>query len=154
MTHTLVARGFILTLWLGASTTMLAQSSSATAYERAAEITITGTIMHLFSPAAPDGSVGVHLDLKTAGGLVNVHVAPAMFIGQSNFWFYADDQIEVTGTRVSLDGNTAFWAKAIRKGSTALILRNDDGTPKWAPASDGTDGCGVNHAALPRGTER
>jgi hypothetical protein len=34
-----------------------------------------------------------------------------------------------------------------------LTMRGPDGRPLWPPASDGTDGCGVSHLALPRGTE-
>jgi hypothetical protein len=153
MTRTFIERGFILALWLGASTTMLAQSGSVT-YDRSTEVAVSGTILHVVSFPAPDGSVGVHFDLETPTGLVNVHVAPAMFIGQGNFWFFADEQVEIIGTPASIDGNIAFLAKSVQKGSSVLQLRNDDGTPKWSSGIEGTDGCGVNHAGLPRGTER
>ena len=62
MTRNLIGRGFILTLWLGASATMLAQSESV-AYDRSAEVTISGTILHLVPLPGPDGAVGVHFDL-------------------------------------------------------------------------------------------
>jgi hypothetical protein len=153
MTHNLIWRGFILTVWLGASTTMVAQSGSI-AYDRSAEVAVSGTILHVVSLPGPDGAVGVHFDLQTPTGMLNVHVAPAMFIGAGNFWFFADEQIEVIGTPVSIDGNNAFLAKAVQKGSTVLIVRSDDGTPKWSPATNSVDGCGVNHPGLPRGTER
>lgn len=123
-------------------------------YDRASETTITGTIQAVVSYQAADGSVGVHFDLKTADGLISVHVAPAMYIGQQNFWFYADDRLEIVGTRVEKGGNAAVWAKAIQKGGELLVLRGADGVPKWTPAEDGIDGCGVNHLPLPRGTER
>jgi hypothetical protein len=35
-----------------------------------------------------------------------------------------------------------------------LVLRNEDGTPRWTPATDGADGCGVNHPPLVRTTEK
>jgi hypothetical protein len=125
-----------------------------TGYDRAAEKTIAGTIRAVASYPAPDGTVGVHLDLKTDGGIVSVHVAPAMYIGQNNFWFFADDKVEIIGTWMNIDGNVSIWAKAIQKGSDVLVLRNADGIPKWAGDRDGIDGCGVNHLPLPRGTER
>ena len=153
MTRNLIGRGFILTLWLGASATMLAQSGSI-AYDRSAEVAVSGTILHLVSLPGPDGAVGVHFDLQTPAGMLNVHVAPAMFIGAANFWFFADEQVEIIGTPMSIDGNKAFLAKAVQKGSAVLQLRSADGTPKWSPAIDGADGCGVNHPGLPRGTER
>ena len=153
MTRNLIGRGFILTLWLGASATMLAQSESV-AYDRSAEVAISGTILHLVSLPGPDGAVGVHFDLQTPAGMLNVHVAPAMFIGAANFWFFADEQVVIIGTPMLIDGNKSFLAKAVQKGSAVLVLRSADGTPKWSPAIDGADGCGVNHPGLPRGTER
>jgi hypothetical protein len=131
---------------------MFAQSGSVT-YDRSAEVAVTGTILHIVSLPGPDG-VGVHMDLQTAKGLLNVHVAPAMFIGAGNFWFYADETITVIGSPVTIDGNNAFIAKAVQKGSAVLVLRTAEGAPKWTPAIEGPDGCGVNHPGLPRGTER
>jgi hypothetical protein len=123
-------------------------------YDRQGEKAIAGTISAVVTFEDAAGIVGVHLDLQTADGLVSVHIAPATFIGQSNFWFFADDQVEIIGTRTMHDGNSAIWAKAIQKGSTVLAVRNADGTPRWASAAEGADGCGVNHSPLPRGTER
>ena len=98
-----------------ASAALAAQTSSR--YDLAAAKTVSGTIKAVASYPAADGSVGVHLDLKTADGMVNVHVGPAMYIGQQNFWFFADDQIEIVGARVSDAGTTSIWPKAIVKGS-------------------------------------
>ena len=151
MTRSLISRGFIITLWLAASAGLLAQSGSI--YDPGAEITVTGTIKHVVSFSAPDGSVGVHLDFTTPDGMLNVHVAPALYIGMQNFWFFADDQLEITGVKSMADGNKAFIARTLKKDGKTLTLRSGEGKPAWAPAIDGTDGCGVAHAALPRGTE-
>jgi hypothetical protein len=115
---------------------------------------IAGTIKAVATFRDAAGTVGVHLDLKTEDGLISVHLAPATFMGENNFSFYFGDQVEIIGNWTLLDGNAAVWAKAIRKGRTRLEFRNADGTPKWTPATDGADGCGVNHEPLPRGTER
>jgi hypothetical protein len=136
-----------------ASSMMLAGQTPAR-YDRAAETLITGSIKTVVSYPSADGSVGVHIDLSTPEGIVSVHVGPAMYIGQQNFWFFADDSVEIVGTRMESDGNVAMWAKAIQKGSDLLVLRGADGVPKWKPADDGIDGCGVNHLAVQRGTER
>jgi hypothetical protein len=153
MTRSFVARGLTLALTLAASATIAAQSGSI-AYDRADEVAVTGKLLHVVSLPADDGSVGVHFDLQTPGGMLNVHVAPAMFIGMGNFWFFADETVTVIGSRRVIDGNNAFIAKAVQKGSAVLQLRTAEGTPKWTPGVDGVDGCGVNHAGLPRGTER
>jgi hypothetical protein len=151
MTRSLVSRGIVVTLWLAASAGILAQSGST--YDPSAEITVAGTIKHVVSFTAPDGAVGVHFDVTTPAGMLNVHVAPALYIGMQNFWFFADDQVEIVGVTSLADGNKAFIARILKKDGKALNLRNAQGKPAWAPASEGIDGCGVAHAALPRGTE-
>jgi hypothetical protein len=152
MTRTLTARGFTFALWLAAAAAVAAQGGPFT-YDAGAEITVSGTIQHVVAFPAPDGAVGVHFDFKTPDGVLNVHVAPALYIGMENFWFFADDQLEIVGVRASVDGNKAFIARAVKKDGKALTLRSADGKPAWKPAGDGTDGCGVAHPPLPRGTE-
>lgn len=137
---------------MGFSAALLAQSRSSL-YDRASEKTVSGIILHVVSLPEKDGAVGVHLEMKTPDSVVSVHLAPAMFIGEKNFWFFADEPVEVTGARVSHDGNTAIVARLVTKSGKTLTLRNENGTPEWAPSVDGTDGCGVAHASLPRGTE-
>ena len=122
-------------------------------YDRAAEKAITGTIKSVASYPIADGSVGVHLDLITTDGIVDVRIAPASFIGQHNFWFSVDDRVAIIGALESRDASRAVWAKAIQKGSAMLVMRDADGTPKWTPPTDGVDGCGVNHPPLQRGSE-
>jgi len=151
MTRSRISRGLAVTLWLAASAGILAQSGSI--YDPSAEITVTGTIKHVVSFAAPDGSVGVHLDFTTPDGMLNVHVAPALYIGMQNFWFFADDQLEIVGVKSVVDGNRAFIARTLKKDGKTLSLRNVEGKPAWTPATEGADGCGVAHPALPRGTE-
>ena len=136
-------------LVLSATAMLAAQSPSQ--YDRTAERAISGTIKSVGSFPAADGSVGVHIDLKTADGVLDVRVGPAAFIGQNNFWFFADDPIVVIGAKEPQSDGTV-WAKAIQKGSHVLVLRSDTGMPKWAPAIDGIDGCGVNHLPLQRTT--
>jgi hypothetical protein len=119
-----------------------------TAYDRNAEITLAGIVVEVDSEAAPDGAVGVHLLLKTEREIVTVHVAPARFIGENNFWFQTDDHIEITGARVFRTGRSALWARMIVKDGKTLRVRDENGRPLWKTAdSDDVDGCGVPHTA-------
>ena len=144
-------RTFISSVLLIAAAAMLAAQTPAR-YDRAAEKAFTGTIKSVGAYPADDGSVGVHIDLITDEGIVDVRVAPATFIGKNNFWFFADESLVVVGARVPRDGNGPVWARAVQKGSQVLVLRNDSGTPTWTPPTDGTDGCGVNHPPIQRTT--
>jgi hypothetical protein len=152
MTVKMFARGFVVILWVGGAGAIGAQSRSFT-YDPAAETTVTGTILHVVTFRTPDGVVGVHFDLQGPTGMINVHVAPAMFIGMNNFSFLKGEQVEIAGVSAFQDGNKSFIARAIKTAGKTLALRAEDGTPAWTPAVDGTDGCGVAHPALPRGTE-
>jgi hypothetical protein len=137
-------------LVLSASAVLVAQSPSP--YNGVAERVVSGTIKTAVALPAADGSVGVHLELRTAEGIVDIHVAPAMFVGQENFWFFADEAVVVTGFALPGDPDGPIWAKAVKKGATVLVLRREDGTPRWTTGNDGVDGCGVNHPPTQRTT--
>jgi hypothetical protein len=120
---------------------------AAGAYDPQTEQTYGGVVAMVISVAGPDGTTGVHLDLKTAAGaILKVHLGPAMFIGMNNASFFADDLVLVKGAPVNHDGQVAIWAREITKGARTLTLRDLDGTPRWpfATAAD-PDGCGVSH---------
>ncbi len=116
-------------------------------YDPDAEASFGGVITGVVSVAGPDGSVGVHLNLKTATGtIVQVQLGPAMFIGMNNFSFFVDDLILVKGAYVTHDGSAAVWARMVSKDGKALELRSADGAPRWPFATaDDPDGCGVSH---------
>jgi hypothetical protein len=141
---TTCVRVFVLSL-IAAPLAAQSLPSGTTAYDRASEITVAGTISGVDSYMTPDGAVAVHFDLDTGSDLVTVHLGPAMYIGQNNFFFLKDERVAVIGARVRGSG---IWARAITKDGATLVLRNEDGTPRWVPAVDGTDGCGVNHAPV------
>ena len=124
-----------------------AQTDKARRYDPAAERTYGGVVSSVISVTSTDGTVGVHLNLKTAtGSVVKVHIGPAVFIGMNNFSFMADDLILVTGAGVSHGGEEAVWARQVSKEGHTLVLRSTDGTPRWPYATaDDPDGCGVSH---------
>jgi len=132
---------------LAASVAAQSRAAAAPQYDPNAEATYGGVITHVISVTGPDGTVGVHLNLKIGtGNVVRVHVGPAMFIGMNNFSFFTDEQVLVTGPIVSRAGESAVWARQITKGGKTLTLRSPDGAPRWpfATAED-PDGCGISH---------
>ncbi len=133
------------------ATTAAAQSSSTPGqYDPNIEGSYGGIVTSVVSVTGPDGTVGVHLNLKTATGtIVKVHLGPAVFIGMNNFFFVTDELILVRGAYVSHDGEVALWARQVSKGGKTLALRSPDGTPRWPVATaDDPDGCGVSHAPV------
>lgn len=135
---------------LASSAAAQTPATAAPQYDPAAEVTYGGIIAGVISVTGTDGTVGVHLNLKTGTGvIVKVHLGPAMFIGMNNFSFFADDQVLITGSFVSHGGEMALWARQVNKEGKTLTLRSPDGTPRWpfATAED-PDGCGVSHAPV------
>lgn len=123
-----------------------ALSAQTTGYNAATETSVSGVIRYVVSVAAPDGTVGVHLELRTSDGPVRVHLGPAMFIGMNNFSFVTDEVVAIRGSKVTRSGETAIWARVVVKDGKSLVLRDDDGTPRWPRATaDDPDGCGVVH---------
>ena len=142
MTTRLTTFGFLLLL----GTAVFAQTAK---YDPAAETSVSGTIRYVISVPGADGTVGVHFELKTATGPVRVHVAPAMFIGMNNFSFLVDDAVAIRGAKIGKGADEAIWARLVMKGSETLVLRDDDGTPRWPRATaEDPDGCGVSHAPV------
>jgi hypothetical protein len=124
-------------------------AKGAAIYDPATEFTTTGTIVQVLSAADASGLVGVHVEVKTDTGKLKVHIGPALFIGENNFWFQADDQIELTGSTVSHTGAAAVWARVIKKDGKTLTLRNERGAPLWkADGGKDSDGCGVAHPPM------
>ena len=142
---------------VGASIVALSFAGSAAAqtaefsYDPSVETSVIGTIVHVVPLPAADGAVGVHFDLKGPAGVIDVHLAPAMFIGANNAWFSVEDVVEVTGVSTIIDGNRVVIAREVKRNGKTLTLRAADGSPRWS-AGEGIDGCGVDHAPLPRGT--
>jgi hypothetical protein len=102
----------------------------------------------VLSAADPAGVVGVHLEVTTPSGLVRIALAPALFIASNGYYFFADEHVDVVGAKVGSTGE--IWARTISKdGKSFLILRDEDGTPRWPRATeDDPDGCGVSHAPI------
>ncbi len=135
---------------LAASAAAQSRTTAQGQYDPAAEVTYGGIIAGVVAVTSPDGTVGVHLNVKTGTGvLVKVHLAPAMFIGMNNFAFFAEDEVVVTGSLVSHAGETALWARQVNKAGKTLTLRSPDGTPRWPYATaDDPDGCGISHGPV------
>lgn len=135
---------------LAASAAAQSRAVSTSRYDPATEVTYGGVVTAVIAVTSPDGTVGVHLNLKTGTGVVvKVHLGPAMFIGMNNFAFFAEDQVLVAGSLVSHDGETAVWARQITKAGKTLALRSPDGTPRWPYATvDDPDGCGISHGPV------
>ena len=127
---------------------LLAGTAVAQTYDKQAEVTIAGVVRHVLTASNAEGVIGVHLEVITPTGSVRVAVAPSPFIANNNFYFFTDEQVVVVGAKMGANGEV--WARALTKdGKTFLVLRDEDGTPRWPRATDDDpDGCGIAHAPI------
>jgi len=101
-------------------------------YNPATEITVKGTIDSVTSTTGRGGWSGTHLRMKSGALAYDVHVGPSAYIEKSGFTFAAGDQIEVTGSKVQVNGAEALIARVITKSGKQLILRDQQGIPRWS----------------------
>jgi hypothetical protein len=95
--------------------------------------TIRGEVVSVEKTAPPQGrGMGVHLMLKTDKETIPVHLGPASFVEQQTPRIEAKDSVEVTGSRVTLEGKPAIIAAKVKKGTEVLKLRDEAGRPAWA----------------------
>jgi len=74
---------------------------------------------------------GISLFVSTAGGPMEVHVGPVGFLQTFDVEIDVGDRIEVVGSRVNIKGRTVVLAKEITVDGESLLLRLNDGTPRW-----------------------
>lgn len=101
-------------------------------YDSKTELTTTGTIEDVTQLASGHGWHGTHLMVKTEAGRFDVHLGPSDYISSQQFSFAKGDQIEITGSKVNMQGNDVILAKEVKKDGKVLSLRNAQGMPNWA----------------------
>jgi hypothetical protein len=74
---------------------------------------------------------GVHLIVRTDKETIPVHLGPAWYVDAQPLEVEAKDQVEVRGSRVTVQGQPAIIAAEITKGEQSLKLRDEAGVPLW-----------------------
>lgn len=77
------------------------------------------------------GYPGVHLTLKTAKGILSVHLGPSWFVERQAMKVSPHDLVEVTGSPVIYEDKPALLAAEVKKGAESMRLREADGLPLW-----------------------
>ncbi|OQY65602.1 MAG: hypothetical protein B6D46_12940 [Polyangiaceae bacterium UTPRO1] len=72
------------------------------------------------------------MTIETGKEKVAVHLGPAWYVDAHPPRLQSGDEVEVEGSRVSIDGQRALVAREVRKDGQVLTLRNAAGVPAWA----------------------
>jgi len=90
------------------------------------------TSVDIITAGAMDIPGRVILNLKTAKETVMVYVGPEWYVEQQGIKLVAGDQVEVKGSRVSMEGKPYIIPNYVKKNDRMLNLRDDTGMPAWA----------------------
>jgi hypothetical protein len=99
-------------------------------FDPATVTTVAGEVTEVHRVEAMRGQ-GVHLDLKTADGVLEVHLGPAWFLDSQALKVQKGDKLEVTGSKLQVAG-PALIAQVVKRGDASLTLRDANGVPLWA----------------------
>jgi hypothetical protein len=109
-----------------------AQKSAGPKYDPATETTLNGVVDDVKEvPNSFPGQTGLHLMLKTDGGLLEVQVAPVSFLKDMEISFAKGEEVKIVGSKVTRNGNPLVLARDITRGNNEVVLRDKDGGPVW-----------------------
>jgi DNA/RNA endonuclease YhcR with UshA esterase domain len=107
-------------------------------YDPATEVSVKGTVQEVRKQVRSGAWTGIHLTLKTDKETLDVHLGPSSFLLKNQMTFAKGDQIEVTGSKVTLQGADALIAREVKKGDKTLTLRDPRGIPLWSGGRRGS----------------
>ncbi len=116
-------------------------------YDPATETNLKGTVEDV-KQATRGQMVGTHLIVKAGPDTTEVALGPSKFITSKGFSFAKGDAVEVTGSKVTMNGKEYVIAREVVKDGKTLTLRDKNGTPAWAAGmrggmnTSGGMGCG------------
>jgi translation initiation factor IF-1 len=105
------------------------RGQGAALYDTTHEVVLKGVVEQEQQFACPvsEGELGDHLMLKTANGVVLVHLAAGRIMRSQNIKFAPGDQVEVLGAAVSIAGRDGIIARQIARGDVVYMLRDQGG---------------------------
>lgn len=103
-------------------------------YDPATEKTVKGTVEEVKEVASKGGrgQGGTHLMVKAGRESWQVDVGPTAFLNKQGFSFAKGNQVEVIGSKVTIEGKQVLIAREVKKEGKTLILRNAQGVPVWS----------------------
>lgn len=100
-------------------------------YNPATETKIKGVVEQLKLVPPSGGKPVVYAVMKGSPDAVEVFLCPKKFLDDMGVAFKADEEIEVTGSKVKQDGADLILAREVLKSGETLTLRFKDGKPAW-----------------------
>jgi hypothetical protein len=97
-------------------------------YDTGTETSVSGTL----AQPPERGRMGLYLSVQESGGqMVDVRVAPRGYLAARGFSLAQGDELEVTGSRVTVRGAPVLIAREVTKQGKTVALRDREGRPLW-----------------------
>ena len=101
-------------------------------YDPAQEVKIKGEVLEVkFYDCPISGTLGAHLALQTAEGVVEVHLAPAAFLKEYQMSFAKGEKVVILGTKVTFHDAPAMLARRVTRDDNEYFFRDAKGRPLW-----------------------
>jgi len=119
----------VLLLGMGVNFRRPVPAQGAALYNPATEIVAKGVVTEVRDFACPvsEGEIGSHLMLKTADGVLQVHLAPGRILRSQQLSFASGDQLTVIGSKTRVFGSNDLIAREITRGTEQFVLRDPTG---------------------------
>ncbi len=103
-------------------------SGGAAVYDTASEVSISG----MLAQPPSRGRNGLHLSVRESGGeMVEVRAAPGSYLASRGVSLSEGDEVEVTGSRMTVSGASVLIAREVTKQGRTVDLRDRAGKPLW-----------------------
>ena len=100
-------------------------------YDPATEGKFKGIVEELKFVPPTGGKPVAYLVLKSGPDAIQIFLCPKKFLEDMGIDFKANDEVEVTGSKIKQDGADVTLAREVVKGGDTLTLRFKDGKPAW-----------------------
>ena len=94
--------------------------------------TVQGTVKSIDVIKTKGMAEGIHVTLATATANLPVHLGPAWYIDHQDLKLAVGDKVTIRGSRITYEGKPALIAAEVTRGQDVMVLRNDQGFPRWA----------------------
>lgn len=100
----------------------------AATYDTASEVSISG----MLAQPPSRGRNGLHLSVRESGGeMVDVRTAPGSYLASRGLSLSEGDEVEVTGSRMTVRGESVLVAREVTKQGRTIDFRDRAGKPLW-----------------------
>jgi hypothetical protein len=113
------------------SAVALGQTSAPPKYDVSTETKMKGIVQELKYLPPSGAKPQARLLMKSGTDDIEIYLCPKSFLDDMGVTFKKGDEIQVTGSKIKLDGAELTLAREVSKGEDKLILRFDNGKPVW-----------------------